>query len=77
MDQEFANRRRLKLDEWIAERHPPGVWIDLGAKDRPDKVPHIPGTRYDKQGDTWIFRACDGSEVLGLTRPHRLVDDVE
>jgi len=74
MNEEFAKKRRVTIGEWLAELHPPGVWIDLGLRTNPDKHPHIPGTGYDSARDAKVFTACDGSEVLGLLRPHPLVD---
>ena len=66
--------RRVTIGEWMAEMQPPGVWIDLGPRDNPDKHPIIPGTRHDPKRDATVLRARDGSEVLGLLRPHPLVD---
>lgn len=74
MDEQLKTKRCMTVDEWMAERHPPGVWIDLGPRDNPAKHQCIPGTRYDSQRDATIYKARDGSEVLGLTRPHPLVD---
>ncbi len=74
MDEEFKKKRRMTIAEWMAEGHPPGVWVDLGPKENPPGCPVIPRTRYDAERDAKIFEACDGSEVLGLTRPHPLVD---
>jgi hypothetical protein len=74
MDREFLRKRRVTIGEWITEGNPSGVWIDLGPRTNPVKHPFIPGTSYDSVRDAKMFTACDGSEVLGLLRPHPLVD---
>lgn len=74
MDREFFKKRRVTIDQWIAERNPSGVWIDLGSQVNPDKLPFIPSTKYDSVRDAKVFIARDQSEVLGLLRPHPLVD---
>lgn len=76
-DQSLAGKQAMTLRDWLAASNPPGIWVDLGSREAPDRFPGFPGMRYDRDADIWWLPAQDGTYVPALMRPHPLISDLE